>query len=156
MFHYLVIWLAAMSSLFTPLALCASNTANVTVTINILAESDISFSGNPAAFNVTPGNSPQTNNSTTYGVITNQSSQKVSALYSPALPSGISLAVNLAAPTGATSLGSITLSTSSQNLVTGITQVNQSGLTVTYSVSVTPTATVASSIQTTITYTISS
>lgn len=136
-------------------ALSASSTANVTVTINVLSENDITFSGNPATFNVNPGNSPQTDTTTTYSVITNQSNQRISALIAPALPSGVSLAVNLTAPTGATSLGLVTLTTSSQNLVTGITQLSQSGLGVTYSVSVTPTATVASGIQTVVTYTLS-
>jgi hypothetical protein len=136
--------------------LAAADTAIVNITINVLAENDISFSGDPSTFNVTPGTSPVTDTSTTYGVITNLSNQRITAALTTGLPSGVSIAVNLAAPTGATSAGSVTLTTAPQNLVTGISQVSQSGLSVTYNVSATPTAAVANGITDTITYTIAS
>lgn len=134
--------------------LSASNTAIVTVTFNILAENDIFFSGNPGTFNLTPGNSPQTDNSTTYTVTTNQTNQTITGEIGAALASGVSLSVDLTAPTGATSNGLTSLSTTPANLVTGITTLNESGLGVIYSMSVTPAAATGGPFTSTITYTI--
>lgn len=149
--------LLAFSAMLTGFStLSAANTALVTVTFNILAEDDIAFSGNPGIFNLTPGNSPVTDNSTTYSVTTNQNNQRISALINSALPTGVTLAVDLTAPAGATSLGLVNLTTVSANLVTGITDVDQSGLLVTYSMSASPSAAIGGPFNRTITYTLSS
>ncbi|HEX6938881.1 MAG TPA: hypothetical protein VF158_05675, partial [Longimicrobiales bacterium] len=56
------------------------------------------------------------------------------------LPAGITLTVELAQPTGATSAGPVTLSTTAQNAVTGISKLAETGLGITYTLSATAAA----------------
>jgi hypothetical protein len=149
------VWLACYLLLkFSSIAAVNPVTVNVTATVSSI--DNIVFSDNPSTLNVTPGTSPRTNSTTSYGIITNQTSRRISAALNSSLPTGISLSVSLAAPSGATSAGLVSVSTSSVNLVTGISRVNQTGLGVTYSVSATPLAAVTNGIVRTITYTLSS
>jgi hypothetical protein len=148
------LWLIAASVLYH-----ADNflvAAVVTVSGSVAAINAIAFSGNPAAFNVTPGNSPRLDTSTSYSLTTNQSSQKITAKLNSALPAGVTLSVLLAAPTGSTTAGTVVLSTTDASVVTAISQLVQAGLGVTYSVSVTPTAAVVTGTTATVTYTLSS
>ena len=72
------------------------------------------------------------------------------------MPTGVTLSVNLQAPTGGTSAGTVALSTIAANLVTGVSQVAQGSLTVTYTLSATAAAAVVTTNPTvTVTYTIS-
>lgn len=78
-------------------------------------------------------------NGTTYAVSTDSTGvRKVRARLSSALPAGLSLAIALDAPSGGTSLGSVTMTTAYQDLVTGIPKfTTASGLTITYTLSAT-------------------
>lgn len=86
----------------------------------------LSVSGSPAPLAVNAavaGVAPQpdTDNSTTYTILAfGRGTQKLTAQLSAPMPSGVTLRVQLAAPSGATSAGLVTLSTTPQNVVTGI------------------------------------
>lgn len=136
------------------LGLHAASTANVTVTFIVQSVRDIVFSGNPGTFTVSPGGAAATDTSTTYSAVTNESNQRIFASLNTNMPTGLTLQVNLQAPSGATSAGAQTLTTTSANLVTGISNVNQTGLTVAYSLTASVAASTAPSATRILTYTI--
>jgi hypothetical protein len=90
---------------------------------------------------------------TSYAITTNESNQKISAALDAPMPSGVSLAVALAPPAGAASIGSIPLGTTSSDLVTGISAVNAVALPIVYTLSATATAPIAPGTRT-VTFTI--
>ncbi|MFA6916312.1 MAG: hypothetical protein WC222_07930 [Parachlamydiales bacterium] len=140
--------------IFAFTGLSAASTAIVTITFIVQSVRDITFSGNPGTFTVSPGGAPAVDTSTTYSVVTNESNQRIFAALNTNMPTGLTLQVNLQAPTGATSAGAQTLSTTSVDLVTGISNANQTGLTVSYSLAATVAAATAPSATRTLTYTI--
>lgn len=128
--------------------------------LDLAAVNSISVSGNPSLLSITtatagqPPNSVQ-NSATTYSVTTTAAGVKVLGKISSAMPTGTTLSVQLAAPTGGTSVGSVAMTTTSKNLVTGIpTGVSQSGLQITYTLSATSQATPRSNATRTLTLTI--
>jgi hypothetical protein len=140
-------------------ALYAASSVNQTVTYQVTAINEISVSGNPSALIVnsaTAGSEPDaaTDNGTTYAITTNESSKKITGAINTAMPSNTSLKVTLAAPTGGTSAGQVTLSTSAQDLVTGISTLAESGNTISYEFSATAAAGVVSSASKTVTLTV--
>lgn len=135
----------------------ASSSATATVTWTIDPISILSISGNPAPYVVNAaiaGAHPTcaADHFTTYAVTTNSSDQKITALLDADLPDGISIGVFLQAPEGATTMGTVELSSAPQNLVTGISNVAQSDLAITYNMSVSALAAPASTASRTITY----
>jgi len=109
-------------------------TQNITVSstaINQLTLSAISGSLNINA--AVAGFLPKDATATaTYALTTNGTNMKILGQINSAMPISLQLLINLAAPTGATSSGNVAMGTTMTNLVTGITQVAQSGLAVTY------------------------
>ncbi len=77
-----------------------------------------------------------TDNSTTYAITTNGTTKKLTGVLDVAYASGLSLDLLLTAPTGGTATER-TLTTTAQDLVTGVAQVAQSALTITYTASAT-------------------
>jgi hypothetical protein len=137
----------------------AANTATQTVTFQVDAISQLSVSGDPGALvisSATAGSdpSPATDNTTTYALTTNQSSQKIVGSIDSAMPSGVTLKVTLGAPTGGSSAGAVSLTASDQDLVTGISQVAESGKTIGYELDATVGAGVVSSDTRTVTFTL--
>lgn len=117
--------------------LWGSNVATQTITFSIEPISEIAVSGDPApliAYGAVPGSDPAdvVDNSTFYAVTTNGMSEKVMANLNAPMPDGTMLCIMVAAPVGATSVGNVDLDTSNQNVVTGISQVAQSNLQITY------------------------
>lgn len=106
----------------------------------------ISLSGSPSAFTINSavaGQQPTavTNSSTTYSVTTTTVIRVITGKINTAMPANTTLKVTLAAPTGATSLGAVTMTTTAQNLITGIPLATvSSGKTVTYNFSATVSA----------------
>lgn len=136
-----------------------SSSSTQTVTYEVQAINEISVSGNPAPLIVsaaTAGSQPNsvTDATTTYAVTTNESNKKITGAIDTAMPSGVTLTVNLAAPTGANSAGAVTLTALAADLVTGISTLAESGLTITYTLSATVTAGVVASANKTVTFTI--
>jgi hypothetical protein len=149
--------LIALSLMCGLAGLAAAQTVTQTVTFQVDAINQIAFTGNPSLVVNTAlaGNNPNTaTNSVTWAVTTNQSNAKIAASLNAALPTDVTLSVNLAPPTGATTAGSQSLSTTSVDLVTGITRVAESSLAVTYTLSATAAAGVVASTTRTVTYTI--
>ena len=150
-------FLATMLLLAGAASAASAQTATQTVTFQVDAINQIAFSGSPSLVinTATAGVDPSAATAAaTWAVTTNQSGAKVTASIGSAMPSGVSLTVNLAAPAGATSAGAQALSTTAVDLVTGLTKVAQGTLGVTYSLTATAAAGVVSSTSRTVTYTI--
>jgi hypothetical protein len=75
----------------------------------------------------------------TYRVKTtkNAGAQKVTGALSANMPAGVTLAIQLDPPTGATTLGAVTLSTTARDLVTNITNTAFESPNITYTLSAT-------------------
>jgi hypothetical protein len=128
-----------------------------TVSFQVDAINQIAFAGSPSLVinSATAGSAPSSvNAAATWAVTTNQSNAKITASINAAMPANVTLTVALIAPTGATSNGAQTLGTVATDVVTGITQVAQGALGVTYSLTATATAGVVASTTRTVTYTI--
>lgn len=118
-----------------------------------------SVSGNPApmTINSAVAGSPLTSvsdTSTSYTLATDNKGAKLSARLNTSLPSGVTLKLLAAAPTGATSTGTITLSTTNQDLVTGIpplTPLQTRSLTYTLAAAVTASLVVSKTVTVTLT-----
>jgi hypothetical protein len=118
----------------------AATTFTQTVTINVAVINELSVSGNPAAMIVNLANAGSQptgifNAVTSYNISSNDSNKKITGRLSSAMPANTSLKINLAPPTGAVSMGDVTLTTVASDLVTGINKVAESGKTITYTFS---------------------
>ena len=91
---------------------------------------------------------------TTYDVTNTLTTKKLVGRLNTAMPTNTTLALQLAAPSGASSSGNVTLTSSNQNLVTGIGDVVQSGLNMTFTLSATVNAGVIASASKTFTLTL--
>lgn len=123
----------------------SAQTANQVVTIVVANINVISVSSGSLTLTIntaTPGSAPTdaVQSATSYSLTTNGAAMKITADLGAAYASGISLALNLAAPSGATSAGSIVLTTTAQDLVTGISNLNESTVGITYTASATTAA----------------
>lgn len=135
----------------------SAQTATQTVSYEVAAVDQISVAGSPSLVvnSATAGNA--LNSATaggTYAITTNGTNRKITASIDTNMPSGVTLTVSLGAPTGASSAGTVTLSTTAQDVVTGITTVNESGLSIGYGLSASITAGVVAAANKTVTYTI--
>lgn len=134
-------------------------TATATVTYTIEEIDPISVSGNPAPLvisSATAGSQPSvaTDSSTTWAVTSNTTyPTKVTGELAQPMPTGVTLSVNLQAPTGATSLGTVPLSTSPADLVTGIGNVAEGSLMITYTLAASVNATQVTGATNTVTFT---
>lgn len=135
----------------------ASSTATQTVTFQVNAINQIAFSGSPSLTisTATAGSAPTSATANaTWAVTTNQTGAKITASINSAMPSGLTLSVDLTAPTGGSSAGIQALGTTAVDVVTGITQLAESGLNLTYTLDAATTAGVVASASRTVTYTI--
>lgn len=138
-------------------SVAAAQTANQTVTFQVDAINQIAFAGSPSlVINTATAGSNPTNATAnvSWAVTTNQTGAKITASIGSNMPAGLSLTVDLTAPTAGASAGAQSLSTTSVDLVTGITKLAESALNVGYSLAATPAAGVVSSTTRTVTYTI--
>ncbi len=144
-------------SLLFGAASAQAQSATQTVTFQVDAINQIAFSGSPSLVvnTATAGSNPASATAAAaWAVTTNQTGAKVTASIGSAMPAGLTLTVDLGAPTGASSAGAQSLGTTSVDLVTGITKIAEGSLSVTYSLSATAAAGVVSSTSRTVTYTI--
>jgi hypothetical protein len=135
----------------------SAQSATQSVTFQVDAINQISFSGSPSLVinTATAGSAPTSaTTAATWAVTTNQTSSKITASIGSAMPTGLTLQVNLTAPSGASSAGAQTLSTTAVDVVTGITKLAQSAIALSYSLDATAAAGVVSSTSRTVTYTI--
>jgi len=127
----------------------AANEATQSVSFEVQAINEISVSGNPEILTIsaaTPGSdpTPATDSSTTYAITTNGTGKVITARIDAAMPTGLTLTVNLEAPSVGDSADDVTLSTTAASVVTGIGPVAESSLTITYTLSATAEAEVGS------------
>ncbi|MBW1671057.1 MAG: hypothetical protein JRJ43_08080 [Deltaproteobacteria bacterium] len=140
--------------------LIAASSDTQTVSFSVSSIDEISVSGDPAALCVdtaTAGSEPDddTDATTTYAITTNNTNRKITGAIDSNMPANVSLEINLVAPTVGSSAGDMTLSTTAEDLVTGITQVaDGSGNTITYTLSATVAAGIVASDTRTVTLTI--
>jgi CheY-like chemotaxis protein len=139
-------------------AVSAAQTAQQTVTFQVDAINQISVAGSPS-LSITAGvagGAPTSVTSTgnTWAITTNQSNSKITASIASAMPTGLTLSVNLGAPAGASSAGAKTLGTSAVDVVTGITKLNATGLSMVYQLDATAAAGVVASSTRVVTYTV--
>ena len=149
---------AALTTLAVFAGSAAGQQATQVVHFRVDAVSQLAVSGNPAPLVVSAamaGQSPASASAstTTYAISTNESNQKIVASLDQSMPAGTNLEVTLAAPSGASSRGAIALVTSGSDVVTGISTVASSALPITYRLSASPAAPIASAART-VTFTI--
>ena len=147
----------ATMALLTAASAAQAQTATQNVTFQVNAINQIAVSGSPSLTinTATAGSAPTAATASgSWAVTTNQSSAKITAQLDSDMPSGLTLTVNLTAPTNATSKGATTLSSASVDVVTGISKLAEGALPVGYSLSATTEAGVVSSTSRTVTYTI--
>lgn len=136
----------------------ASSTTQV-VTMEIDAVNEISISGSAPTLTIdaaTPGSGPTSVSSSgiTYSITTNESDKKITGSIDSNMPTGTTLTANLGAPTGATSAGAVSLSTTDADLVTAISTLSETGKTLTYNFSATAAAGTLASFTRTVTFSI--
>jgi hypothetical protein len=125
-----------------------AQTATQTVGYQVDAINQIAVTGSPTLTinTAVAGNAPTsaTSNGNTWAVTTNQSGAKITASIPTAMPAGVTLKAAMGAPAGATSAGAVALSATPADLVTGITKLNATGLSLTYTLDATAAAGVQS------------
>jgi hypothetical protein len=136
----------------------AAQSATQTVHFQVIPMSRIAVTGTTGPLVVTTataGSAPTSASmgGSSYGITTNETNQKITAAIDTPMPAGMTLAVALAAPSGASSRGVMTLGTSSSDVVTGISAVSASALPITYTLNASSTAPIAPSSRT-VTFTI--
>jgi hypothetical protein len=139
-------------------ASAAAQTATQTVTLQVDAINQIAVTGTPtlAISAAVAGGAPTSATSTgsTWAVTTNQTGAKITASINSNMATGLTLSANLGAPAGGTSAGLQALSTGAVDIVTGITKLNQTGLSISYQLDATSAAGVITSTTRVVTYTI--
>ena len=138
-------------------SLFAGDTATQTVTVAVSAINELAVTGSPSltVSTATAGEAPDAVTATaTYAITTNETDRKITAAIDTAMPNEVTLQANLAAPTGAATAGAVTLGTTAQDVVTGISTLNESGKNITYTLSATSAAGTVASTSRTVTYTI--
>ncbi len=135
-----------------------AQTATQVVRFEVTAINQIGVTGSPAPLALTSATAGSSLTSVTsagssLAVTTNEANKKITAALDQPLPSGVTLEVTLAAPSGASSANYVPLSTFGADLVTGISATNAVSLPLTYRLSATPQASVGTQTRT-ITYTI--
>lgn len=114
-----------------------AQTATQTVQFQVNAVNQVAVSGNPSPLAITTatagsGLTTATSTGTSYAITTNEANQKITASIDQTMPAGVTLDVQLGAPPGAVSTGSVPLGTASADLVTGISAIAASALPITY------------------------
>lgn len=130
-----------------------------TVTFSVIPINEFSITGNPGTLVVSTsaaGARPNSvaDKSTRYAIITNGTDRKITAEINRAMPAGVALTVDLAAPTGASSASAVILKAAPTEVIMDATGLNQSVNDITYELSAIPEAGVALSERRTVTLTI--
>lgn len=140
----LVITLLIASLWLAPLVVAQSETQNVTVVVQEINEITVSAATLTITINsATAGSAPDdaTDLTTTYNITSNGANKKITGQLDVDYAAGISLAIELTEPAGATSAGEVTLTSgSASDLVTGITRVTGMALQIKYTAAATAAA----------------
>lgn len=134
-------------------------TDSVTVTYEVVAITQLNLNG-AASLTIVAGTAgaglPEVINSTgvTYDITNNDGSKKLVGKINTAMPANTTLSVNVTAPSGATSADFVALTASDQDLVTGIDNVNEAALAISFKLEATVAAGVIASATKTFTMTV--
>ncbi len=153
---YLAAIAAAAVTLTATNVQAQSNVATQSVAFEVQAINSITVSGSPSLTiaAAVAGSAPTSvTASGSYAITTNEANRKITASIGSNMPSGLTLSVLLGAPTGG-SPTSRDLSTSAQDVVTGISNLNESGLSIGYTLAATAAAGVVAANSRTVTYTV--
>jgi hypothetical protein len=109
----------------------ASTTANLSISainsISFASSVSLTIAGGTAGSGLTAATA-----TSTYDIISNATDSKLTGVIDLDMPANSSLSVSLGAPAGATSAGSVALSSTAVDLVTGISNVSETNLPVSY------------------------
>lgn len=144
------------------LTVLGSNTDTITVNYEVQAINEIDISAASVTLTISAasaGSQPTdfTDNSTaTYAITTNAATdgKKITAAIDTNMPTGVTLSVTLAAPTGGSSAGEVAMTSIAADVVTLIDAVAESGLAMTFKLSATVSAGVVASASKTLTLTL--
>jgi hypothetical protein len=132
---YTMLAAAATAMLSFPVGAAAQSATQV-VHFQVNAVNQIAVAGNPtlAITTATAGSGLTSAIATgsSYAITTNEANQKITASINQAMPAGVVLEVQLDAPGGALSAGTVQLGTSSADVVTGISATAAAALPITY------------------------
>ena len=135
-----------------------SGTISVSLTIDPINEINIAGTALNLTVNaaVAGAQPTQVSQSTTYSISTNcaANTKKLTAAINSSMPSGLTLGLNVAAPTGAVSAGNTTITNVAADVVTGIDGVAESGIAMTFYLDATVAAGVVSAASKTLTLTL--
>jgi hypothetical protein len=140
----------------------ATNSDTITVNYEVQAINELAIDATEVTLTInaaTAGSQPDDDTDAAtakYAITTNAATdaKKITAAINTAMPSGVTLSVTLAAPTGATSSGVKSLSDTPENVVTAIEMVAESALVITFKLSATVSAGVVASAAKTLTLTL--
>jgi len=127
--------LFALALIASSTAFAQSNVATQQVSINVSEIAIIAVQGSVSMTinQATAGQAPDAATaSATYAVTTNGTQKKITAELDSDMPTGLTLNATMAAPSGASSAGKTTLSSSAVDLVTNVTKVRGNGLSLAY------------------------
>lgn len=149
---------AAIATMLLPSTVAAqSNQASHTVSVTVQAINVLAVGGNVSLTidSATPGSEPDFDEgSSTYALTTNSAAaMKITAATDVAMPTGLTLSATMASPASGSSAGSVDLTNSAQDMVSGITQVTGANLSISYRATATVDAEVTST-DFTVTYTL--
>lgn len=155
---YLVVFLILISPIISNSVKANSASQDVIIAVNALNE--ITLSKSEVNLSVTSPTESEVNeevsdSTTTMTYSTNESNQKITAELDRGLPTGITLMVEVASASG-TSEGQVVLEEFSQDIITGLSNISESGQTVTYTVGANMFAEPTPGVTYTVTYTITS
>lgn len=152
----------ALSMLFIAGPAMAGDSDTQTVNYEVTAINEISIDGDAVTLTVnsaTAGEAPtQATDSDSYAITTNvvsPATKKITAAIDSDMPAGLTLKINVTAPsTAGTSSGPTTLSATAEDVVTGISAVNEADISMEYTLDATVAAGVVAPDTKTVTLTI--
>jgi hypothetical protein len=159
MSRFVLLFAVAVLLLASASAFAASNDT-VTVNYEVTAINELNIDDASVTLTVstaTAGSNPdQASDSATYDITTNcaADAKKITAAINTDMPSGLTLRINMTAPTGASSAGAVALSSTAVSAVTAIDAVAESNLTAAFTLDATLGAGVVSSASKTCTLTL--
>lgn len=152
---------AALSMLFIAGPVMAGSSDTETVNYEVTAINEINIDGAAVTLTVdsaVAGAAPtQATASDTYDITTNvvsPATKKITAAIDTAMPAGLTLQINVTAPSTGTSAGATTLSATAADVVTAIAAVNQADIAIGYTLDATVAAGVVGAASKTVTLTI--
>jgi len=152
---------AALSVLFIAGSVMAASSDTQTINYEVTAINEINIDTAAVTLTVNTavaGSAPtQATDSETYDITTNvtgPATKKITAAIDTDMPAGLTLQINVTAPSTGTSAGAQTLSTTAEDVVTAISAVNESDIAINYTLDATVAAGVVGAAAKTVTLTI--